>query len=229
MNESDAKLACYKMPQQCIISRVTGDVASSDVNEKCPTYCRTQLPLSRSCSDDCLNWEKVPDYCRVAKVALVGAVPTEIPISARIDGKFNGKPLQEQDTLPEDCEDAAKYCKGSLNSPENSCIYYQPSADLYDLCSGCIFVDKQFQYTPAANADCGKLCGTNTPSLTTAQAAQAIKARMYGDDSIISVAALMIPAYILPLLNVVVTLMFIRSFSPILGGDFDIPGVSKLL
>ena len=52
---------------------------------------------------------------------------------------------------------------------------------------------------------------------------------MVGREDIKSISKMMIPAYVLPLLNILVTLMFIKTFSQILGGDIEIPGVPKVL
>jgi hypothetical protein len=38
----------------------------------------------------------------------------------------------------------------------------------------------------------------------------------------------MLPAYVLPLFNIVATLVFIKGLSTILGGDIEIPGISKV-
>ena len=42
------------------------------------------------------------------------------------------------------------------------------------------------------------------------------------------VSKLMIPAYVLPLFNIVATLIFIKGLSAFLGGDIEIPGLSKI-
>jgi hypothetical protein len=49
-----------------------------------------------------------------------------------------------------------------------------------------------------------------------------------GKPEIVNVGKLMVPGYLLPLFNILVTLMFIRSVSKMLGGDVDIPGLSKV-
>jgi hypothetical protein len=38
----------------------------------------------------------------------------------------------------------------------------------------------------------------------------------------------MIPAYLLPLFNIVATLVFIKGLSGLIGGDIEIPGISKI-
>ena len=49
-----------------------------------------------------------------------------------------------------------------------------------------------------------------------------------GRAEIQNVAKLIIPAYLLPLFNIVATLVFIKGLSTMLGGDIEIPGISKV-
>jgi hypothetical protein len=51
---------------------------------------------------------------------------------------------------------------------------------------------------------------------------------LVGTSEIKNVSKLMVPAYLLPLFNIVATLIFIRTFSGMIGGDIEIPGISKI-
>jgi len=44
-----------------------------------------------------------------------------------------------------------------------------------------------------------------------------------------NVGVFMIPALVLPLFSLVIVVAFIRVLSPILGGDMDIPGLSRII
>jgi hypothetical protein len=44
-----------------------------------------------------------------------------------------------------------------------------------------------------------------------------------------NVGMLMVPALVLPLFCIVIVVSFIRVFSPLLGGDIEIPGLSKII
>ena len=63
------------------------------------------------------------------------------------------------------------------------------------------------------------------PLINPAEFSRRTQQWMVGRPEIVSVSALMFPAYVLPLLDILVVLMFIRSFSSILGGDIEI-GIS---
>jgi hypothetical protein len=51
---------------------------------------------------------------------------------------------------------------------------------------------------------------------------------LVGRAEIQQVSKLLVPAYVLPLFNIVATLVFIKGLSNLLGGDIDIPGISKV-
>ena len=218
LNEShdpviDIKKACYSIPEVC---RVIREVETPDpaIEARCPSGCRTTLPLNPSCSEECLE---ARDYCRVAQKEGVDD-PVLMPISLLVD----------RGELPDECE-AAEACAASLEG-ELSCVYVQPAESMLDQCSGCIFVGEEYTVEPPLYTDCARLCGDQGPGqISPAQFAQATRGQMKGRPEVTGVSALIIPAYILPLLNIVVTLMFIRTFSPILGGDIEIPGMAKLI
>jgi len=203
------------MPDACRIVRAVKDIDSA-LNAVCPDECKTTLPLKTRCREGCLE---ARDYCRVAQKEIVSGDVTLIGI----------KTLVDSGELPAECSDA-EGCAQSLDAYE-SCVYVQPSNKTLDSCYNCIFAQKEYTYDPPVYTDCSACDGTSKepPKITTAQFAEATKDGMYGRDDSKAISALILPAYILPLLNVAVTLMFIRTFAPILGGDMEIPGVSKLL
>ena len=124
-------------------------------------------------------------------------------------------------------------CKASLTA-EDSCIYVLPDPDLINAeqCNSCLFVPQAFTFDPPVYNNCADLCSPNPsgpPRVSPADFARRTKEGMIGPEDIKSVASLLLPAYVLPLLNIVVTLMFIRSFSNMLGGDIEIPGLAKII
>jgi len=94
-----------------------------------------------------------------------------------------------------------------------------------------MFVDDTFTFSPPTVLDCGLLCTGARPIPTyidTGDFAKLSSKGMYGRPEMKNVASLMLPGYLLPLLNILVTVMFIETFSPMLGGDIEIPGLSKV-
>lgn len=219
---ANAKEACYKTPEACRIMRVVAP-NEGDAPPVCPAICRTVLPLKTTCSKACLD---ARDYCRVATKKLVGGAPQLVGIQERVDlGYANGG-------LPAECVQAVACDQPSDLDAYKSCVYIQPDASVLPQCDVCIFGKREDTTIPSARTDCASLCDASPkgpPKVSTTQFVRATREGMAGGEEVKTVAALILPAYILPLLNIVVTLMFIRTFAPILGGDIDIPGVSRLL
>ncbi|MDD5022866.1 MAG: hypothetical protein PHU63_01730 [Candidatus ainarchaeum sp.] len=140
--------------------------------------------------------------------------------------------------FPDYCSDEdiekAETCPipADINSPDaayQSCIYISPKDT--SNCAKCMFVDDPFTYTVPVIVDCPALCGeelSTPPSISSSDFAKQASEGMYGKEDIKSVSGFMLPAYLLPLFNILVTVMFIRTFSPLLGGDIEIPGLSKV-
>lgn len=100
-------------------------------------------------------------------------------------------------------------------------------------CEQCIYVlDKGMTYKPQVFANCQTMCGTaggasysfEDPATMTNQVEGFV-----GTTEMKSVSKLAIPAFVLPIFGLVVTLMFIQALSPMLGGDIDIPGMMRML
>ncbi len=92
----------------------------------------------------------------------------------------------------------------------------------------CVFDDNYLMF---CDEEClaGQYGFGNPTKITPAEFTRASQKYMVGRSDMINVAALLFPAYALPLLNIVVTLMFIRTFAPLFGGDFYIPGWVKVM
>lgn len=139
-----------------------------------------------------------PDYCSDEEIAKAATCP-----------------------MPEDINDP--------NAAYESCMYIVPT-DLSN-CGKCLFADAPFTYTVPVITDCNVLCGDEIvapPPISASNFAQMSSEGMYGEEDIKSVSGFMLPAYLLPLFNILVTIMFIKTFSPLLGGDIEIPGLSKV-
>ncbi len=215
--ESKRKKTCNAMPDECKIIRTVQEPDATR-SAQCSVECKTTLPLKYDCSNDCLE---ARDYCRVAQKKFSDSGELELIDIAR---------LVDMGRLPPECIKADS-CAQSLN-PQQSCVYVHPANEIIDRCSACIFTEPEYTLDPPTYTNCAKLCDdspSGAPMVSTTQFAKASEEGMFGREETKAVSALIIPAYILPLLNIVVTLMFIRTFSPIFGGDIEIPGVSKLI
>ncbi len=163
------------------------------------------------------------------------------PLKCRI-GTYtfsDGDYVFDEDSVGYQCSgmsaESAEYCPTGLDEdgnvdPYNSCVFWIPADTIG--CSGCLFTDKMFRYTPPTAVDCATACTQSddgTTMVSAADFAKASKEGMFGSEGIKDVSSLMLPAYLLPLLNMVVTIIFIRTVSPMLGGDIEIPGLAHVL
>lgn len=121
---------------------------------------------------------------------------------------------------------------GQIAAAEKTCVMIIPDVVFTDpsTCAGCNYVlDRGFSSLPPVHLDCPRLCGmpqsieskTDTDSLNSAVEGFAGPAEMK------SISALIIPALILPLLNIAITFIFIRTLSPIIGGGIEIEGMMR--
>ncbi len=194
---------------------------SNGAEQVCPTQCRVTLPLKKDCTwlegkrnYGCVN---SPHYCRVR--------------SKDADGIVGG--------LPEDCG-SAKSCPfpedaSDPGASEESCVYIIPEPAVLDTvaCKACLFVPSYCTYSPPTYVEgCAGVCNSAEGGAVRPNAAAFARKsadNLYGREEIKTVASLLLPAYVLPLFDILVAIMFVRTFSPILGGDIELPGMVKFL
>jgi hypothetical protein len=100
-------------------------------------------------------------------------------------------------------------------------------------CSRCAECEEDCQSIPAVRQNCNDLCA---PSDMTAGASHFTPDQLTsgfggatGNPLWNSLGSLAIAAFILPIFCAILTLAFIRSLSPLFGGDIEIPGLLKLI
>jgi hypothetical protein len=157
-----------------------------------------------------------------------------LPVECRIrmeneDGE--GILSTSKEDMTNDCnEKVVESCPASL-IPEESCVYVVPNEKIWGQCADCLLIDDGFTFEPPIATDCQQLCSDTNwkkTKISPAQFAVKTKEGMVGRSEIKNAASFVIPLYVLPLLNILVTLMFIKTFSQILGGDIEIPGLQKV-
>ncbi|MFH1393442.1 MAG: hypothetical protein ABII71_02535 [Candidatus Micrarchaeota archaeon] len=116
-------------------------------------------------------------------------------------------------------------------SPENcpTDVYNRAQIPMSS-CEACLFSEEAYIFNPPVNSDCGSLCrpSDNVPSKSPGEYSEADEDGLIGKAEITAVSKYIIPAYLLPLFNIVATLVFIKGFSAMLGGDIEIPGLRRL-
>lgn len=201
--------SCMELTTACKMVRLSNPAdepmrADDPTQKECPDVCKVIPPLS----DNCAPCFDAPSYCRVTE-----------------KGNLTKR--------PKDCG-TANDCEPDVNNPYNNCVYILPNQSTIESeCSGCMFVPRAYTFSPAISTadDCSARCEKNPtgpPKISPSEFTKKSQEMMYGDDKIKGVAALILPAYLLLILDVTITLMFIKTFSPILGGDIDLPGLSKI-
>ncbi|HQT44977.1 MAG TPA: hypothetical protein PLO51_03305, partial [Candidatus Micrarchaeota archaeon] len=94
-----------------------------------------------------------------------------------------------------------------------------------DPCESCFSCQAGCRTIPPVNVNCADMCGTEAGP-TNFNPADSL-ARSSSDFE--NVGELAFPAYVLPLFNIVILIAFVRVLSPMLGGDVEIPGLSKII
>jgi hypothetical protein len=229
----------YVMPEQGICD---------DLCPACPAYCRldggpnlNDLPPDSACINStsgtliaaCTACIADHDSCAV-NVTAITALKTELDADALAQSPpgqtgCDSCPAEMRLTgsdLPSEYTSQSASGDCSLDDCPAQYRLQLPSST----CEACLSVPETYTYDPPLQTDCGSLCGPpqNVPAASP-QEFEAIGASgMVGKPEMQSLAALMLPAYVLPLFNIVATLVFILSLSALLGGDIEIPGLSKV-
>ena len=119
----------------------------------------------------------------------------------------------------------------ALDLANNSCVYIYPTPN-NENCGSCLTLEKAYLYNPPIRTEeeCKQLC-TPQPkkTMTTGDTVPLLVEGNVGPSILTNVSKLLVPVYLLPLFNILVTVMFIRSFSKFLGGDIEIPGLAKVI
>jgi len=111
----------------------------------------------------------------------------------------------------------------------SSCALSNPAERM---CVDCATCPSDCTYTPSTRTDCYEVCNDEALAGPVNIGPSDFIAKLPGAEGrsdAKSAGVLLIPALVLPLFGIVIVLSFIRVFSPILGGDVDIPGIGKII
>ncbi len=217
------------------------------VSEVAEESCVYIIPDTGLCEDLCPDCEP---YCRIE-----GADLSLLPDDCKTE---DGTELLPQCLLcPDSCKVRIDDIT-ELNPPSGSCdvcpaerrVIYSNLPDNYTTgncslemcpkdyrvtlprtaCEMCLYIDDSYAYDPPIQTGCTDLCKPpdNVPVKESGSYTKIGEDGLVGKDEIKNVSKLMLPAYLLPMFNIVATLVFIKGFSTILGGDIEIPGISKV-
>ncbi|MCP4646339.1 MAG: hypothetical protein GY852_01220, partial [bacterium] len=120
-----------------------------------------------------------------------------------------------------------------IEQAEQTCYTVIPAKVFTDPdCIECTYLmDPGFASLPPVHQRCDALCGAakNVAATPDSESMQTGIDGFSGPLEMKSITKLVVPAIILPMLNLVITFIFIRTLSPILGGDIDIPGMTGMI
>lgn len=170
----------------------------------CPNECRVDIPLKRSGG---------PQECR-------SYIPTSLPY---FDCPVLCRRLN-QDPMPE------IYCNYvSCSSQQQSCALSPVPARI---CDGCFDCPYDCLYEPPLRTDCAEVCSQEDLTSEAASVDElllSLPGSATGAVDVRNIGVLMIPAVVLPLFSIVMIISFVRVLSSTLGGDIDIPGLSRII
>ena len=218
-------LACRQCPEECRLDGYTGNCGvknngpSNDYVDcsvsACASTCRIPEPLDTSTppNPSCQTYPEGGQSCK------------DCPVLCR----------RSSDTTPyvSNCPDAE--CMLSDN-PASGCMdkCRLPDAPIR-ACDGCFNCNMDCTYYPAIRTDCGDVCSdaalAGPVDISPSDFIKKLSGATTSADGewARSIGILYIPAVVLPLFCIVIVIAFVRIFSPILGGDIEIPGIGRII
>ncbi|MBU0532507.1 hypothetical protein KKB44_03365 [Candidatus Micrarchaeota archaeon] len=208
--------------------------------------CVYVMPETGMCDELCMD---CPTYCRFTDEANLSSVPIECKDGDELIAqcrechetcKLNVTKIEELGPVSPMCDDCPpeKRLMGSGlpdNYTSNGCSFANCSANyrMYApraACEMCLFSEESYAYNPPINNQCDAQCKPqdNIPVKDAESYSKIGEEGLVGKTDIQDLSKMMLPAYVLPLFNIVATLVFIKELSRILSGDIEIPGISKV-
>jgi len=197
---------CKQCPENCRITGLDGTCGQEEgtvdcSEEACPSVCRRPVTIN----DTCQEYNAQNANCKDCPALCRRNQETEQPNS----------------------------CKGNLGCSAESCTSEcWLDAAPAGLCSSCFDCPLDCTYYPAVRSDCSEVCSDEALAGPVNVAPDDfIKALpgAAGEADAKNVGLLMVPALVLPLFCIVIVVAFIRVFSPLLGGDIEIPGLGRII
>ncbi len=179
--------------------------------DRLPADCKTEGGELRSQCANC------PVSCKVRKIDIENLnPPAGICSACDVEKRITYTGLPE-DYLTGDC--SMEVC------PEEYRLMIPRSS-----CERCLFSEDAYAFSPPIQTACGDVCSPpdNSPVKDAKSYSKIGEDGLVGREEIKNLAKLMLPVYVLPLFNIVTTLVFIIGLSTTLGGDIDIPGITKV-
>ncbi|MCX8197208.1 MAG: hypothetical protein N3G80_02745 [Candidatus Micrarchaeota archaeon] len=174
----------------------------------CPDECRIEIPKKNGGHQECreyisssLPYFGCPMLCRRIK--------SDMPPSPYCNNPTCLPPIEKTDL--------------------NNCTF-DPAPQR--VCEGCFDCPYDCLFEPPVRTDCAELCSKEEmveQRLSPGEFVSSFPGAASGAVDVRNVGVLMMPALVLPLFSIVIVISFVRVLSSILGGDIDIPGLSRII
>jgi hypothetical protein len=233
------RTACRQCPENCRITFINqtdgtrvdyeGDCGLTRSNVADGTPFAYNDCSTESCPADCRSFMKLPEKDTTCDLPSRLSTKPCVGCSAlcrRSDTTFGN------DDLSTYCD--SDYCGelgagGTNYGCSEECKLPDPPRAICDSCLEC---PSDCLSYPATRTDCAEVCTDEAlagplnigPSDFIKKLPGAT-----GSADVKNVGTLMVPALVLPLFCMVIVIAFIRIFSPILGGDIEIPGLGRII
>ncbi|MFP3949848.1 MAG: hypothetical protein ACLFUZ_02010 [Candidatus Micrarchaeia archaeon] len=171
-------------------------------------------------------WEEgCPSQCRWIKSN--EDPPIECANNPHCDYSMDASPIWDEAHTAWENEEF----EGQKQAAKQSCHIIIPSNVFTSKeCESCNFLkDPGFASYPPVHQKCTALCGRAKNVAVSKKGENNAVGGFKGPGQMKAITQLVVPSLIIPLLNLAVTFIFIRSLSPILGGDVDIPGMMGMI
>jgi hypothetical protein len=230
------------LPKAKACNKAKDCVASLTANDSCVYVFPDTGPcedLCVGCDEECrligADFDNLPsnlkDHCNSIQTACDACHDTckvklsDISALSPPAGQCTDCPEEMRLMAPDIPEEYTQDSCSFQNCPAEYRIFMPRSA-----CQMCLFTEAAYAYRPPINNKCDELCkpSDNVPTKDAEDYAKIGEDGLVGKANIQSLSKLMLPIYVLPLFNIVATLVFIKGLSRILGGDIEIPGISKV-
>lgn len=219
-NPYNDRSSCKQCPENCRINGYEGDcgIANNTNNQfvdcsnaNCGMECRVEVPVDPAPGAVCQPFAQFGQPC---------------------------------DSCPALCRRSLDTLAGVADCPSEKCGPYDPvrgvgcteSCQVEDppvrICENCFNCELDCTYYPAVRTDCSTVCSDEAlAGPVNIGPEDFIKSLpgAKGQVDVKNVGTLMVPALVMPLFCLVIVIAFIRVFSPVLGGDMEIPGLGRII
>jgi hypothetical protein len=216
----DDRTNCKQCPENCRINGYEGDcgvknntnnqfVDCSSIN--CRQACRVEVAVGPTPGATCQPFDQFGQSC---------------------------------DSCPALCRRSADTLSGVADCPADKCGPYDPIQNIgctetcqvgdppARMCENCFNCELDCTYYPAVRTDCSTVCSDEALAGPVNIGPQDFIKKLPGAQGqldVKNVGTLMVPALVMPLFCLVIVIAFIRVFSPVLGGDMEIPGLGRII